>query len=191
MILETWFAQPIWYDDLDCDFSVVKQGCLRQRRQDQGRQYSNVGGWQSHNIILADHPEFQDLDRELNRHISAVCQEIHPDFKVKMDNLWININQPQDYNTRHIHAQSTLSGALYVDVDDDSGELIFVNSSHIMHYAVSESDLFTKQVRYKPRVGMLVIFPSWLEHEVRSSPRSQQERISMSFNLSQLRPKNG
>ncbi len=34
----------------------------------------------------------------------------------------------------------------------------------------------------RPRAGLLVLFPSWLQHQVRSY-RGKRERISIAFNL--------
>ena len=46
-----------------------------------------------------------------------------------------------------------------------------------------KSDLRHKdRVNYKPVAGRLIMFPSWLEHDVEAT-LSDQERISISFNM--------
>jgi len=41
-----------------------------------------------------------------------------------------------------------------------------------------------REVHYKPRAGMIIMFPAWLWHEVQPN-RSQDIRISVSFNFLQ------
>jgi len=189
MMLEVWFPTPIWYDYVNCDFEKIKKRCLDIRQNMSSRMLSNFGGWQSENIKLADYEEFHELAEMIDKHLNDVCDEIRelsPDFNAKMDNLWININGPNDYNTRHTHPGGVLSGTIYIDVDEYSGDLVFSNPSLIHHYPLSASKFFDRAVKYKPKVGLMVIFPSWIEHEVRASPGSNQDRISISFNFKEI-----
>ena len=41
---------------------------------------------------------------------------------------------------------------------------------------------FTKKYTFKPKVGDLIVFPSWLVHGV-DATESEQARVSFSFNL--------
>jgi len=189
MKLEQWFSTPIWFDDLTCDFEKVKQGCLKLKQQSAGRELSNIGGWQSNDIELSDYEEFRELDVEMREYISKVCEQIDPNFKVKVTNVWVNVSRPQDYNSGHFHTNSTLSGVIYVDVDDNSGPILFRAPNLIIHYPITTSSkLFFRTVTYKPKIGRMLVFPAWIEHEVRPSPRSNIDRISISFNLIQVDP---
>jgi len=187
MILETWFPTPIWYTDLTCDFEKVKQGCLRLRQQDPGRKYSNIGGWQSNDIVLSEHEEFRELDVEIQSHCVDVCKQIDPNIKAAMHSVWVNINGPHDYNAKHSHPYSSLSGVVYVAADENSGEIVFSPPSLHQHYPLKapNNHLFFESVQYKPRVGMMLLFPSWLEHQALPSPNSTQERISIAINIMQ------
>jgi uncharacterized protein (TIGR02466 family) len=189
MILENWFHTPIWFIDNSCDLEKIKKGCLKIRNSTQGRVLSNLGGWQSEGINLEDYEEFQELSTELSKHFNDICADIRqqcPNFNLKLGSIWININGPNDYNVRHTHPNAALSGAFYVSVDEHSGEIVFYNPSAIHHYPITAFDLFYRSVKYKPRNGMLIIFPSWIEHEVYSSPNSVNDRISISFNLREV-----
>lgn len=183
----TWFSTPIWHTKLTCDFDKIKQGCLRLRRETEGRQYTNIGGWQSQDLVLRDVTEFQDLDIELVGHIQSVCQQVDANFKLKLTNSWVNINKPNDYNNKHCHPMATLSGCVYVAANENSGEIRFNTPAPQHLFPIrSTSNIFLQYIEYPPVTGLLLLFPSWVEHEVLPSPKSDEDRISISFNLIQV-----
>lgn len=186
MKMESWFTTPIWIADISCDWQRVQQGCQAIRRRDAGRIVSNYGGWQSNKLDLRQYEEFQELSTALNKSFASVCSQIDREFKIRADDYWININGAHDYNFSHYHPLTALSGAVYVAADSDSGEIVFESPTLGQHYPLSSPNpLFGKSIAYKPRQGMLLVFPSWISHQVVPSPRSRNERISISFNLQQ------
>lgn len=103
--------------------------------------------------------------------------------KLKLTNSWINI-QPKGSNIiRHVHASSIVSGALYLNADQKSSRLEFINPNpHIKMVAKSEYTEYNfDNFWIQPKTGMLVLFPSWLEH---SSVGDNQNanRTVLSFN---------
>jgi uncharacterized protein (TIGR02466 family) len=188
MKAELWFPTPIWYGELNFNIDAVKDKCLELRKLDpNGRAASNAGGWQSNDVSLSDYAEFADLLLEMKSKIKEVSEQIHPNFVCDFDNVWININGPQDYNRLHWHPRATLSGVVYIDVDKDSGKINFYPESLQKHYPIEpfNSKLFYESASYIPSNQMMLIFPAWLKHDVNPSPNSTKERISMSFNLHQ------
>ena len=84
---------------------------------------------------------------------------------------------------KHRHEGSVVSGAYYPYVEDDSCPLIFESPLR----QVRMCDVFDKQnefssyyVSMKPKNGLLLIFPSWLEHK--TDPNASGKRITVSFN---------
>jgi len=185
---EHWFCTPIWFDYLDFDTSLVAKKCLQMKEEGfSNRVLSNVGGWQSVDITLGEHPEFHIVDDLIHEKIIEFANSIHPDYSFKLDNIWININEKGDYNGRHVHPVSSFSGTVYIQTDDNTGKIRFFNDFWMLkHYPVKldDSDIFCQNVSYTPRNGMIIIFPSWIPHEVMPS-ESDMTRISMSFNIRQ------
>ena len=68
-----------------------------------------------------------------------------------------------NHAVRHNHWPATLSGVYYIDVEENSSPIIFENNFSI-----------------KPKNGMLLLFPSIVNHEV---PPSKGKRIVASINL--------
>jgi len=105
------------------------------------------------------------------------------------------INGPGSYNKVHSHPHNFLSGAFYLQVPEDSGKLTFHNphpQSEILAPPMKpdQSIHLAPRVGWQPKVKDLLIFPSWLNHEVEVN-NSQEERIMLSFNVQILRKPNG
>jgi uncharacterized protein (TIGR02466 family) len=84
------------------------------------------------------------------------------------------------HHSGHIHPHSILSGTLYVEVPKGSGSIRFEEPRlPLMMAAPRREGTF---VTVHPRPGMLLLWESWLRHEVlRGTGRG--ERLSISFNF--------
>ena len=90
---------------------------------------------------------------------------------------WFNVMGEGSNVERHRHEGSVVSGAYYPLVEDESCPLIFESPLR----QVRMCDVFSSYyVSMKPKNGLLLIFPSWLEH--RTDPNASGKRITVSFN---------
>jgi uncharacterized protein (TIGR02466 family) len=189
MNLETWFQVPVWFNDItDLDLDIVKNKCLELMNSGfENVVLSNRGGWQSRSIKLEEFAEFSALSESINNNLLKLSEQINPDFKCVIDNTWININFRGNYNARHHHYQAALSGCIYIDVQENSGNIHFMRGGLQSHYPFNgfNSSLFHEYVEYQPKNGRLLIFPAWLEHEVAPN-NSDVPRISIAFNVKQI-----
>jgi uncharacterized protein (TIGR02466 family) len=84
------------------------------------------------------------------------------------------------------HANSFLSGAFYLDVDEAAKPMIFRDprpQNRAFNIPVEqELRINRKYYAIGPSNGRLVLFPSWLEHRVRPS-LSDVPQVSLSFNM--------
>ena len=140
---------------------------------------SNYGGWQS-DIRLHDNPVFAPLCSR----ISAVCAQV---FKVRgaaLHQMWACINKRGDQNLIHSHTNNyNLSGVHYLSVPRDSGEIVFRDprpGANQAPYRLFKDDGDSEY--FMPSDGLLLLFPSWLEHFVLPN-QSDSDRISVSFDL--------
>ena len=112
-------------------------------------------------------------------------------------NMWANVNRSGHGNEFHAHPGAFWSGVYYVDdggIDADpslGGELEFMdprgplpamNAPHL-GYAMPGGLTGGATERIRPKSGRLVMFPSWMIHQVRPY-QGTAERISIAFNLS-------
>jgi len=90
------------------------------------------------------------------------------------------------YQERHIHKYQ-LSGILYLKVPEGSAQINFCDPIHVREYASwpvldpKNSNTFGN-VSYKPVVGSLLLWPSWLYHEV-PTHKINDNRIGLVLNL--------
>ena len=148
-------------------------------KDDNSVKKSNRGGWQSG--LFKATGEFEPLAKEIAGFVSHLNLGIE---KIKIPQLWVNVNKKGDWNTIHQHGQYNLAGTYYVKVPEDSGRIVFRDPRPA---AISNKflvDRFDKGEFFniKPLEGMLIIWPSYLDHFVEPS-NSDEERISISFDV--------
>ena len=104
--------------------------------------------------------------------------------------MWININKPGDYNSRHNHPGSDLSGVFWVKSLQKSGDLKFYSPNlmtQIQQINSTKEEIrkklfITPTLQIGPTEGVIVLFPSDLSHSVQKN-NSDEDRISVSFNI--------
>jgi len=110
--------------------------------------------------------------------------------KMKLLNMWININRKGDYNTEHDHPQSDVSAVLWIKTPKDCGALIFPSPKSFTQdkiLDVLDREIITQTksdhiFAFLPEEGKMVIFPSDMRHSVEMN-NSDEDRISIAFNM--------
>jgi uncharacterized protein (TIGR02466 family) len=171
----------------------------RQLRADDaaGRRWSArnyPGGYSSYNSAHRMHrlsPTFASLARELDRHVAQFARRLQLDLAARaltMTDCWVNVMGPGAVHGLHLHPLSTISGSYYVAVPQGSPGLKF-EDPRLERFMASPPRLRGARranrqwVMLSARPGQVVLFESWLRHEV--TPNTQAaERVSISFNYS-------
>jgi len=176
--------------------SRLLQECRQLRLDDgAGRRWSQKnypGGYTSYNSVSRMHqvsPTFAELERRLRRHVSAFARSLQLDLKhrpLTMTDCWVNVMPRGVVHGLHLHPLSTISGTYYVSTPKGSPGLKF-EDPRLDRFMAAPPRLLTARTDNRPWVvlpaeaGMLVLFESWLRHEVPPNPVAA-ERISISFN---------
>ena len=104
----------------------------------------------------------------------------------KIGNSWFNIQNVGSTLQKHTHPLATISGALYVNVDENSSPLVFYNPNPYIDFSsVSETEYteFTYSwYSFKPKIGTMLLFPSWLSHGSNNIQNNTPNRMVISFN---------
>jgi uncharacterized protein (TIGR02466 family) len=132
---------------------------------------------------------FGALKTKLDRQARAFAEALALDLgggRLKLDSLWVNILKPGAAHTSHIHPHSVISGTVYVTVPPGAGALKLEDPRLAMMMAAPprRADAPEDQqafVYLKPAAGTVLMWESWLRHEVPANP-ARSERISVSFN---------
>ncbi len=174
----------------------LEGACRMVATEDQaGRAWSRVhgfGGYTSY-ASLADlvtrAPAFAVLKRRLASHVRAFAGDLRLDLggrSLVLDSLWISILRAGAPHGGHVHPLSVISGTYYVAVPAGAGGLRFEDPRLPLMMAAppTRADAGEAQSRFvtlAPRIGDLLLWESWLRHEVVSG-KAKSDRISVSFN---------
>lgn len=143
---------------------------------------------------LADLPDrsrpFARLKRLIEQHAVRFAKELHWDLrggKPLCDTMWVNVLPEGGSHSSHIHTNAVLSGTYYVKTPPGAGPIVFEDPRHALMMAApprktSAPRSFRTYVSEEPAPGALLLWESWLRHEVPLN-RAAGERISVSFNL--------
>jgi uncharacterized protein (TIGR02466 family) len=169
----------------------------RQLREDDtaGRRWSAEnypGGYTSYasaHRLQRLSPTFESLERKLERHIKAFAATVEWDLtgrRLSMTDCWVNIMERDGTHGLHLHPASTLSGTYYVKVPAGAPGIKFEDPRLDRFMAAPPRGAAVGSANHPwvtvPAVaGGVVLFESWLRHEVATNPVAGQ-RVSISFN---------
>ena len=152
------------------------------RRWSRDHRYAGYTSYASLNDLPKRDPAFAELAKLLTRHATKFADECAFDLarKPKLDSLWANLLKSGGHHSGHIHPHSIISGTFYVEAPKGSGEIRFEDPRlPLMMAAPPRADTF---VSVQPRPGLLLMWESWLRHEVLPGTGTG-ERLSISFNF--------
>ena len=157
------------------------------RRWSRGKGYQGYTSYASLNDLPRRDPAFHELKKLLTRHASTFAKELAWEVKPKLDSLWVNLLRPGGHHSAHIHPHSALSGTFYVEAPSGSGAIRFEDPRLPMMMAAPVRPADAPEelqpfVSIVPRPGLLLMWESWLRHEVLAGA-AKAERLSISFNF--------
>lgn len=192
------FATPIYHQRLsaDIDADELVSNCYGIAQDDEaGQDWCEENGFPGYTSYasLTDlpwrSPIFADIVKALDTHVAAFAKECAFDLgdkKLVLEDIWINILPEGGIHTGHIHPHSVISGTTYVAMPDGASALKFEDPRLAMMMAApprrkdAPEDL-RQFVYIKPAVGDVLLWESWLRHEVPMND-TEDDRISVSFN---------
>ena len=134
-----------------------------------------------------------DLKNEINVHCENYLRKylfVKNSAKFYFLNSWANIHHPKDESQIHYHGNSLISGVYYPIFPKNSGNLVLHKSNaynNLFHHCITlefdeHSNITAQKYILDVTEGMIVIFPSHLEHSVEKN-KSNEIRYSIAFNL--------
>lgn len=196
-VVNAAFSTPIyecdWPESEALNAALVEAIDARRAASPEGISRALRGGWHSSTDLfewagdagaeLANriYEGFQSLCRATIDHAGTLSGRLSMD-------AWANVTERGGYHRVHNHADSIWSGVYYVQVDDsddawpDSGTLEFLDPRSNANMVPTPGRPFSGNARFHPRPGLLIMFPSWLQHFV-NPYQGDGRRISISFNL--------
>jgi len=152
------------------------------RNWSKDHRYAGYTSYASLDDLPRRDPALAHLAKLLTRHAADFASECAFELarKPKLDSLWANLLKAGGHHSGHIHPHSLISGTFYVEAAAGSGAIRFEDPRlPLMMAAPPRAETF---VSIEPRPGLLLMWESWLRHEVLPGT-GRGERLSMSFNF--------
>ncbi len=134
-------------------------------------------------------PIFKDIVEALDIHVAEFAKDLEFDLDDRalvLEDIWINILPEGGMHSSHLHPHSVISGTTYVSMPEGTSALKLEDprSARMMAAPARKKDAREEMrtfVYAKPAVGDVLLWESWLRHEVPMN-MAEEERISVSFN---------
>ncbi len=203
------FATPFIIDRLQ---SAAGIGMLRDaidaemRRDTKGISISNLGGWHSNTQMIdwggeaAKALAFKAMTMADEATLDAKSPQVKNLSESRfgwVPEMWANVSQKGNANQYHTHPGSFWSAVAYIDDgydgDDDpalGGELQLLDprmpmvrmTAPDLRMIDADGTAMPSEISIRPQTGMIVMFPSWLQHAVRPF-HGLGTRVSIAINL--------
>jgi uncharacterized protein (TIGR02466 family) len=169
-------------------FDRMANNVLTLKNQSASTLFEDTGNWCT-NDDLNELPQFAELTKLIDSEVRAFLQDVHkanPDH-FKMSCMWSNVHNTKSKHHIHSHPNSFLSGVVYLSTPDNPGNIFFVDPRMGSRYHAPdyfEKTIYNEKIcNFTPRAGMMLLFPSWLDHGTDCGNFLETEyRISLSFN---------
>jgi uncharacterized protein (TIGR02466 family) len=173
--------------DLAHSIRSMAAGDAAGQRWSREHGYKGYTSYASLNDLPRRDPAFAELAKLLARHARSFAQELAWHARPKLDSLWVNLLKAGGHHSGHIHPHSILSGTLYVEAPPGSGAIRFEDPRLPLMMAAPQRQQDAPEelrpfVSLKPKPGLLLLWESWLRHEVLPGT-GKGERLSISFNF--------
>ena len=149
---------------------------------------SNLDCWRSSNV-------YENLDWLTDEIIKLVNENV--DYYSKLDSIfaklmekhqrkyiltyWTNVNKPGSRNVMHSHKDAIFSGVYYVK-GYDTGDLRIINPANVLGDCEMASP-YVRDFYFTPVDKDLIMWPSWLPHEVETNKHASKNRINIAFDI--------
>lgn len=180
--------KPLIQDLLEESFQIQKSDLAGQKWS----QKNYIHGFTSYGSMDQLHrfsTTFEKLQKAIDRHVEKYIKALELDISPKdlrMSSCWVNIMPPGAHHSYHLHPLSVISGTFYVQTPKNCSAIKF-EDPRLAHFMASPprrakaSEELQPFVQIPPQAGDLVLFESWMKHEVPPN-QSKKERVSISFN---------
>ena len=177
------------YDELERSCVAIAEDDVAGQKWCEKNGYPGYTSYASLNDLPWRFPIFADLEKVLDKHVAAFCKDLGFDLQGKMlkcGSFWINILAQGGMHASHIHPHSVISGTTYVAMPKGTSALKLEDPRLAMMMTAPLRSKKAPQelqsfVYVKPEVGEVLLWESWLRHEVPMN-MAEDERISVSFN---------
>jgi len=132
--------------------------------------------------------EFFQFTDIIKKHSSEYMASLGYDLSVDEFEVYLFASEMTagDKHALHTHQNSILSGVFYLEVPEGSSNIVFHDPrpfrKFVNYPTLKNTEVTWDQIFFKPEKGLLLLWESWIEHEVPVNS-NQEGRITLVFNI--------
>ena len=126
----------------------------------------------------------QFCEEQLNRYVKEIINP-REELDLYITQSWLNITKPREHHHEHSHPNSIISGVFYIHTEE--GDCITFGDPNfkikeVVKFNVEFNTWNAAYCSVPSYKNELLLFPSWLDHQVHPNINATTNRISVSFN---------
>lgn len=189
--LDSLFATPVQIIDVENDFLCDRYATFLENLLEETLTEKSFSSLTTKDN-LHEYEEFNSLVDLVQFQMIEYARDVIglEENSLKLCSMWSNIRNPGSKHHVHQHPNSYLSGVLYLKVpeEEEIGNIFFLDPRQAKNMMYGNYTKVTSMSErtwwYKPKKGVMLLFPSWLEHGTEEYISDKKEkRISVSFNF--------
>ncbi|MEP4380857.1 MAG: 2OG-Fe(II) oxygenase family protein [Alphaproteobacteria bacterium] len=181
------FAVPVWAQVLEADVAgPLNAHLLGQLDSLKPETANDTDGWQTRNDLHTLDPfgQMVEVIGESSKRVLEMLKVAPAPFEIT--GCWMNIKPRGIGHPLHSHQNNYLSGVYYVKAPEGADQISFHDTRMerrvIIPRFTEETPLTARTMHIPVKTGILIMFPSWLQHSVVANP-TEEMRVSLSFNI--------
>ncbi len=175
------FGKPLYINQINFYFKKVASKIDEPRQS--SKQTNNIPSKKG--LFVLNKPKFKELRALIQKEIDEFTKGVMKyDADFEITTSWFTETNKGESSQFHNHNNCFLSGVLYIQVDPDSGSIVFedFNDTRFMIPSTEYNQYNAKQFAVSPQNGLILMFPSEVWHQVNTN-NSDITRYSLAFNV--------
>ena len=192
-LLENWWSTPIYTHDFESPELDLIQAEIAQAlpniELDFKQSIDSTPVWTTfrfgqHNVNDIERFKLDQFRKGIGRAVGSFVRQLnYQGPHLRLVGSWTTRYEKGGLHFDHIHPYTRLSGVYYYKTNGHDGNIRFQNpNTHMCFGGFPADGISMEHANYAPRVGRIILFPSWLTHRVDVNT-TDNTRISIAFNL--------
>lgn len=184
------FSVPVWAQVLEDETAQTMNEHLLQQvdllKADLPAGVRTEDGWQTRTDLhtLDAFSGMTAIIGEASKRVLEMLKVAPTPYEIT--GCWMNIKPRGTNHPLHSHQNNYLSGVYYVQAPEGADSISFhdtrTDRQIIVPRYTEDSPLTATSVHVPVKPGVMIMFPSWLQHSVQPNP-TEEIRVSLSFNI--------
>jgi uncharacterized protein (TIGR02466 family) len=181
------FPTPIYRSELNRNLSKEELSFIDKTKKDVYAYEGNTTLTSNDNYIL-ENKVFKNLKKDLYLRVQDYSNKIiSPANNISpyITQSWLNYTETNQYQNRHVHYNSLISGVFYINCHEEYDKIKFFKKDayEIIKPEVKDWNLYNSETWwFTVKTGDIILFPSSLSHMVETK-QGDNTRISLAFNV--------